>query len=77
MTTVSLGANIGNALNAGAVQIATCKECSSQGVAVLDKGVGRVVQIAHAGGYNNVNWTTDANLNKMMSNAALWGARCL
>ena len=76
VTTVAVGANVGNVLNVGATQIATCKECLSQGVAVLDKSAGRVVQIAHAAGYTG-NWTTDANLNKMMSNAALWGARCL
>ena len=74
-TTSTLGANTGSALNAGAVLIASCSQCSNAGVAVRDTTGGRIVQIAHAAGYSGT-WWTDPNLTKMMSNAALWAARC-
>lgn len=74
-TTSALGANVGSTLNAGAVLIASCSQCSNAGVAVKDTGQGRIVQVAHAAGYSGT-WWTDPNLSKMLSNAALWAARC-
>ncbi len=74
-TTSALGANVGSTLNAGAVLIASCTQCTNAGVAVKDLGQGRIVQIAHAAGYSGT-WWTDPNLSKLTSNAALWAARC-
>jgi hypothetical protein len=74
-TSATLGSNIGSVLNAGATQIATCSQCTGIGVAVKDQGQGRIVQVAHAAGYSG-SWWTDPNLSKLMSNAALWAARC-
>ncbi len=78
-TSVSLGANVSSTtLNSGATQIATCTECGTFGVAVRDpSSTGRVVQIAHAAAYSGAAWYNDTNLTKMMSNSALWAARCL
>jgi Stigma-specific protein, Stig1 len=75
-TTVATGSNVGSVLNAGATTIATCVECNNIGVAVLDKGAGRIVQVAHAAGYNNTAWYNDPNLSLMTANAANWAARC-
>ncbi len=75
-TSVSVGGNIGNTLINSGVQIATCSQCSSIGVAVRDASGARIVQLAHAAGYNNYQWYNDANLSKMMANASLWAARC-
>lgn len=74
-TTSQLGSNTGNSLVNGGVQIATCTQCTSIGVAVKDAGQGRIVQVAHAAGYSGT-WWTDPNLSKMTANAALWAARC-
>jgi len=77
-TTTSLGANISGTLQTGAIQIASCTQCGTYGVAVRDpSSTGRVVQIAHAAGYLSETWYNETNLTKMMSNAALWAARCL
>ena len=76
-TTVTLGANISGTLASGATEIASCSQCGTYGVAVKDPAsTGRVVQIAHAAAYESDAWYNDTNLTKMMSNAALWAARC-
>jgi hypothetical protein len=76
-TTVTLGANISGTLASGAVQIASCSQCGTYGVAVKDPTTtGRVVQIAHAAAYSGTAWYNDTNLTKMMANAANWAARC-
>jgi hypothetical protein len=76
-TNVALGANVSGSLQNGGTQIASCTECGGIGVAVRDNGNGRVVQIAHAAGYNMAAWYNDANLKTMMTNSAQWAARCL
>ena len=65
------------ALIGAAQQIASYTQSGNNpGVAIRDNGGGRIVQIAHSAGYNNQPWYNDANLVKMMSNSALWAARC-
>ena len=82
-TVNSMGGNTGNALANGGVSIATCTECASQGVAVLDGGAGRVVQMSYAANYNAGGaggpnaWTNDTNLTLMTINAIKWAARCM
>lgn len=76
-TSVTLGGNISGTLQTGATEIASCSQCGTYGVAARDPtGTGRVVQIAHAAAYGGYAWYNDANLTKMMANAALWAARC-
>lgn len=80
-TTYSLGANMGSTLVNGGVQIASCAECSSAGVVVKD-ATGRMVQIAHAGNYDQTSanaaltWKNDVNTTRMLTNAVKWAARC-
>ena len=75
-TTISLLSSSG-ALIGGATQVASYTQSGNNpGVAVRNNGGGRIVQIAHSAGYLNQLWYNDANLTKMMSNAALWAARC-
>jgi hypothetical protein len=76
-TNVAMGANTGNTLQNGGVQIATCTQCTSLGVAARPSPNGRIVQLAHAAAYNGAAWYNDANVAKLTANAALWGAGCL
>ncbi|MFN7131458.1 MAG: Ig-like domain-containing protein, partial [Myxococcales bacterium] len=76
-TSVAMGANVGNTLINGGQRIAGCSQCSSIGVAVRDS-VGRIVQLAHAGNWNNggTAWTSDANTTRMTVNSVRWAGRC-
>jgi hypothetical protein len=40
------------------------------------ESAGRVVQLAHAGDYEEYAWATDANLLKMTVNSVKWASRC-
>jgi hypothetical protein len=76
-TSLTLGSNISGTLASGCTEIASCTQCGTYGVAAANpSSTGRVVQIAHAAGYLSEAWYNDANLTKMMANAALWAARC-
>ncbi len=76
-TTVAVGWNQGSTLTNDGVSLGTCSACSGSVGAVRDsESAGRVVQLAHAGDYEEYAWATDANLLKMTVNSVKWAARC-
>jgi hypothetical protein len=69
--------NVGLAVIApGVTRIATSPEALDAVVIRELAGTGRVVHVTDAGNYQATGWT-NANLKKLMTNAAGWSARCL
>ena len=75
--TLAAPVNVGLAVIApGVTRIATSPEALDAVVIRELAGTGRVVHVTDAGNYQATGWT-NANLKKLMTNAAGWSARCL